>query len=119
MYSHYKKPRCSTRERNSLDQMDAAEFAHENYSYIDQDGNRRFNLSQDTMHGILEVLYAIKNAQETLYQLDKEFDIATYYDAANLGIAIREYAHSAKFGAHYAEFARLYFSDPQFKIKKP
>ena len=98
--------------------MNYEEFTHENFSYIDQDGNRRFNLSQETMYSILKVLYAIKNAQETLYQLDREFDIATYYDAYNLGEAIKEYAHSAEYGAHYAEFARLYFTDPAFSLKK-
>ncbi len=92
------------------------EFLHDNFSYTDSNGNRRFNLSQETVYSVLQVLYAIKNAQETLYQLNKEFDIATYYDAQTLGTAIREYAHSAEYGAHYKHFARLYFSDPMFSL---
>ncbi len=93
------------------------EFTHDNYSYIDKNGERRFNLSSETMLSVLRVFFAVKEAQEIVHNLNSYTDIGTYWDACQLQAAVKEFARATEGeNIRYEDFAKIFYKDALFQM---
>ena len=88
-----------------------------NFGYVDAHGNLRFDISADTMHCLLNQLYANFAAQQILMCVDNLGEL-TRWDAYRLRDAVEMLAQPLEDGISYQQLMALYTSRPAFICTK-
>ena len=83
------------------------DFYRENRPYIDENGQKRYILSETAFEMILETLRKCQIADDTILGIEKNISDPKYWDRSNFVSAVRYYANSVRKGANYALFVTL------------
>ena len=88
-----------------------------NFSYVNSHGERRFDLSADTMHRLLNTVFANRSAQDILMCVDNLGEL-TRWDTYRLRAAVEMLAQPLEDGMDYGTLNNLYVTPPSFICTK-